>query len=269
MSGGSSFAGSVQVFRQGMRLGFTDFQAFWGWKTWLFCWMLRITTQASAWVLLGSLLVSPERVQYLMVGNAVAAGMVAIGFTVAASTWDRFDGTYPLMVIAPSSLIPATLGRTGIWLLNSIATVLATFAFFALVFQWQAPLGALLLLPFFVIVICASGFGLASFLGVLVTRFQLWRNIVHNVMAAFTMAFCGVNVPMDFWPAWIRFAAGLFPVTHGLQALRLLLQQGPIHEIGRELALEALVGLAWFALAALTMDRFANAGRADGSIEFT
>jgi ABC-2 type transport system permease protein len=266
---GTSLAYTGRVFRQGLRLGFTDFRAFWGWKTWLFCWMLRITTQASAWVLLGSLLVSPDRVQFLMVGNAVAAGVVAIGFTVAASTWDRFDGTYPLMVIAPSSLIPVTLGRTGIWLLNAIASVLATFAFFALVFRWQAPLGALLLLPIFVTVICASSFGLASFLGVLVTKFQLWRNIVHNAMATFTMAFCGVNVPMDFWPAWVRFAAGLVPVTHGLHALRLLLQQGPAGAIGRELALEALVGLAWFALAALTMDRFANAGRADGSIEFT
>ena len=58
------------------------------------------------------------------------------------------------------------------------------------------------------------------------------------------------------------------PITHGLQAIRLLLDEGSTAAILQAASLEAVVGLGWIVLAILAMDRMANAGRADGSIDF-
>ena len=81
-------------------------------------------------------------------------------------------------------------------------------------------------------------------------------------------AFCGVSVPIAFWPGFVQFVVKLLPLTHGLQAIRLLLDEASPIAIMQAAALEAAVGLGWIALAVLVMDRMANAGRKDGSIEF-
>ena len=81
-------------------------------------------------------------------------------------------------------------------------------------------------------------------------------------------AFCGVSVPITFWPGYVQFVVKLLPLTHGLHAIRLVVDQAPVAAILQAAALEAAVGLGWIALAVLAMDRMTNAGRADGSIEF-
>ena len=57
-------------------------------------------------------------------------------------------------------------------------------------------------------------------------------------------------------------------MTHGLQAIRLLLDEASTVSILQAAGFEAIVGLGWITLAILAMDRMANAGRRDGSIEF-
>ena len=56
--------------------------------------------------------------------------------------------------------------------------------------------------------------------------------------------------------------------NHGLRAFRTLLARGPVPVIVEGLAFELAVAAAWFAVAWLTMNAMADAGRADGSIDF-
>ena len=81
-------------------------------------------------------------------------------------------------------------------------------------------------------------------------------------------AFCGVSVPLSFWPDSVQLIVQFLPVTHGLQAIRLVLDGASAGAVLEQAALEAAVGLGWLVVAIITMDRMANAGRADGSIEF-
>jgi ABC-2 type transport system permease protein len=109
----------LRVYRQGLIVGYYDLRDFWSLRSWLFGWMLRILSNSFAWVLMGRMLGSAERQDYLLVGNAIAIGATSALWTSNASGWSRFDGTHPLMVIAPTSLVPATIGRTSIWLFNA------------------------------------------------------------------------------------------------------------------------------------------------------
>ena len=260
---------ALAVFRLAFWLGVHDFRVFWGtWKMWVFTWVLRVTTAAAMWVLLGRLLGSEERVRFLLIGQAVIVGPQAAGWVAAASSWDRTAGTYPLLVIAPSSLVPPMLGRTSVWILNGIASSLSTFLILGPLFGLQMPVRALLLLPILIAVVCCSFYGLNLFLGSLVVRVPSLRNLVHNVASIVTMAIGGVVVPVTFWPEPVQLVANILPVTHGLASIRLLLDGGPAIAVARGALIEALIGAVWLAIGVLTIDVMAEAGRRDGSIEF-
>jgi ABC-2 type transport system permease protein len=255
------------VYRQGLIVGWHDFRDFWSLKSWIFGWMLRISTNAFAWVLLGRVVGSEARVTYLLVGNAVATGPAAALWASNATTWARYDGTHPLLVIAPVSLIPAVMGRTSIWLLNGVATSIATFALMGVAFGYRPVGPGAWLVPLVIILVCASTFCLALFMGALLSNRSRWRNMALDIGGMLMLALCGVSVPVSFWPDPVQWFAQVMPMTHGLLAIRLLLESGDSSIILRNLGLELLVGAGWLSIGLLTMDRLFNAGRADGSIE--
>ena len=259
---------TLLLIRFGLLVGTREFTSNWNWKTWFGGWMLQMITQALFFALMARLFGSPDHERFLLIGNAVAVGAVAIAWAIPSSTWDRNDGTYPLLVIAPSSLVPATIGRTSIWLAAGVATSLVTFLILGVMFDLALPWPDTLLLVPLVILTSASTYCLSLFLGTLVTRQPRIRNLILLLLTIVARAFCGVSVPVAFWPDAVQFIVRLLPITHGLQAIRLLLDEGSIVAILQAVALEAAVGLGWIVLAVLAMDRMANAGRADGSIEF-
>lgn len=259
----------VRVARHAFLVGYMDFTFQWSWKAWAGGWLIRVLSQAIFFTLIGQLVGSPDRVQYLLVGNGVIVGVDAARLALQATTWDRFDGTYPLLVISPSSLIPTFAGRTVVWLLDGIVTsLIALFAvgtLFGIPGLWSA---APALVPQ-VALVCASMYCLAIFQGALISRLPAIRNMASQMTGLTVMAIGGVNVPVTFWPAGVQALANILPVTHGLQAIRLTLAGAPWPTILASAGLELLVGLGWLGLAVLTFDRLAEAGRADGSIELT
>ena len=82
------------------------------------------------------------------------------------------------------------------------------------------------------------------------------------------MALCGVNVPVSVFPNWAQDLAAALPLTHGLRAVRGVLSGAPAGRVVGDAALEAAVGLCWFAVAAASFRWFAEGGRRDGSIDF-
>jgi ABC-2 type transport system permease protein len=256
-----------RAFAAGLRVGYADFREFWTLRSWLFGWMLRISTNAFAWVLLGRMLGSPPKQSFLLIGNATAAGAAAALWAANAVTWARYDGVHPLMIASPTSLLPGVLGRSAIWLFNGIATSLVTFALLTLSFGVRAPATALLALPVLVTLVCASSYAFGAFLGAMIGRFIQLRNIVLDLGGTLYLAVCGVSVPVSFWPAPVPQLAQVLPVTHGLTAIRGLFDGASAAYVLRQASWELLVAGGWLAASMLLLDRMAEAGRADGSIE--
>ena len=258
-----------RVFMFGLRVGREDFRAFFAnWKVWFLAWGIRSISAAGMIALLGSVLGSIEQVHYLLIGNAVMVGAHSAAWALQSSTWDRFDGTYPMLVISPAGLRPSVAGRAGIWVFGGFITSLTTFVALALLFRMPIAFPGAFLAPLFFGVICVSTYAFALAVGAFVIRIARARNIVHSFMLTTVAAFTGANVPIAFWPAWIQPVALVLPVTHGLSGLRVLLAGGSPTIVLQGLALEIVVGSAWFSFAWLTMNAMANAGRADGSIDF-
>jgi ABC-2 type transport system permease protein len=254
----------VRVIRYAFATGWQEFRT----DTWAPGWLLRIVAQAAFFSMLGQLLDSPTRLEYLLIGNIVVVGALATAIAVPQSTWDRSDGTYPLLVIAPTNLLFPTLGRTLCRLVGAILFSLAGFVVLSLLFDIPHPWPEVLAIAPLLALTCLGCYCLMLFLGAVANYIPQARNLVHNTATMSLMAFSGVNVPLSFWPGWLQVIANCLPITHGLKAVRLLLAGGDASSVLTAAGLELLVAASWLTLAALTMDRMANAGRASGSIEF-
>ena len=230
--------------------------------------MVQMIAQAVFFSLLARLFESPDQERFLLIGNAVAVGAANVAWTIQATTWDRWIGAYPLMVIAPSSLAPAVMGRTSIWLPAGMATTLLTLLVMAIAFDLELPWPATIALVPLVFLTSLSTYCFSLFLGALAIRTPRARNFIHSVITIGARAFCGVSVPIAFWPEGVQIAVQILPITHGLQAIRLLLDEAPASQVLMSASLELAVALGWITLAAVAMDRLADAGRADGSIDY-
>lgn len=237
--------------------------------SWTLGWLGRIIAQVVFYALIGSLLGSPERMRYLFIGSAVLATAMESLLVVSTTTRERYSGTLPLLVASPARLWPVFLGRSVQWLPSGVAT--ATVALFAVgpafgisftLGTGFAAFGVLLL-----VAITTYGYGLA--LAAVVLRFMRLRNWATNLSYTVMMLVCGVMVPLTFWPAWVQWLAQVFPLTHTLEAIRILEDGSPsTGAVLGHLGLSLLAALAWYAVGAFLLERLAATGRRDGTIEF-
>ncbi|HXJ43321.1 MAG TPA: ABC transporter permease [Bryobacteraceae bacterium] len=258
----------LSVLRNAIQLGYADFRSQWGPITWLAGYCVRILSETTFYGLIGLLLATPGRVEYLVIGNSVFIGCATTMLVAQTTSWDRFDGTYPLLIAAPSSYIPSVVGRTSIWVLDGILTGIIALLVVSAVFGIPIdPLRAAVVVPLIVLT-CLSTYGLALFVGAIAALKPSLRTLVGIVVRMTILAICGVNVSVAFWPVPVQALAELLPLTHGLQAIRLELGGGPLGQIIASAMIEGLVGAGWVVLAVLTFDRLAQRGRANGSIEY-
>jgi len=259
----------LAIMRNGLVVGWQDLLTFWpNWRVWTFTHALQAITTAATWTLMGKMLASDQVVQFLLIGQVAIIGPRFAGWALQSFTWDRmFVGTYPLLVAAPSSLVPVMLGRSAIWLFNGLATSAIMLVVLLPLFRLTvAPLVFVEVLGILAVV-CASAYGLAFLLGAFVNWMPRTRNVVHNATFIIMAGICGVTVPVTFWPIWVQHIAHLLPVTHGLQSIRALLAGEASGEIVRGVFTEGVIGLAWLGVGMVALDRTVLAARRNGAID--
>lgn len=259
---------TVHVLRHAARNGWEEYYDSFRLRTWLTGWYVRIVAQVCFFALIGRLLGSAEKTQYLLVGNAILLTTIVSMFAIPSTAWERWAGTLPLLVASPTSSVVVFTGRSVAVLVDALVSSLAAFFVAAPLFGIPLPWPRVLLLVPLVMLVGLSSYALAIFLGGWVVRAPSMRNVTSNVTHTTIMTIAGVNVPIAFYPAAVGWLAHALPLTHGLQAIRDLLNGEPLPTLLPNVGLELVVGAAWFTLAVMTFQRFAEHGRRDGSIEF-
>ncbi|MEU3027798.1 ABC transporter permease [Streptomyces incarnatus] len=245
-----------------------DLRATYTWSTWLLGWLVRMLCQVLFFTLAGRTFSGGTHERFLFLGNSLALCAIEAMMVVASSAWERRAGTLPLLVAAPADVAWIFVGRSLQWLPSGIGTSLVALLglgpFFGV--HWTpatAAVAALLVASTAVGIYC---FGLL--LAALVLGASSWRNVASNVAYLSMMAVCGVEVPVDFWPPPVRVVAWAMPLTHGLDALRALVDGGGAATVARAALLCLAVGAAWLVAALLLLRGMAARGRRDGSIAF-
>lgn len=257
----------LRVLRYAFLSGLQDYTTIFTLKTWLAGWYVRVLAQVSFFALIGKLLASDERTQFLLVGNAILLVAAGTMFAIASTAWERYAGTLPLLVASPTSSVVVFLGRSTFWIPDALASGLGTFFVAAAIFDVPMPWPNVLLVVPLAVLVAASTYCFGIFLAGIVVRNPNLRNVVANVSVWTIAAIGGVNVPLDYDPDPLRWLAEVLPLTHGLRAIRGILGDEPTGTIVLHAVVEAALGCAYFVLAILTFDRLAESGRRDGTIE--
>lgn len=259
---------TVRILRYAALGGVQDFFALYTWKTWTLGWLLRVIAQVIFFTLIGKLLGSTDRVHFLLVGNAAFLAAMTVLFVVQSTTWERYAGTIPLLIASPAHPLVVLLGRSVQWIPDAVASSLAALLvvgpLFDLPVQWPTAAAVVPL----VFLITLSTYCMGAFFGSVVLRWTEARNLVSNIVQGVMMAVAGVNVPLTYLPDWVQVIAKAVPLTHGLLAVRGVLDGAPTADVLSYAAREAVVGLGWLLVAALSFRWFLEGGRRDGSIDF-
>lgn len=264
----SAPSGWLRLGYQSLLFSIAEMRAIHTWRTWLFGWVARLLTQVTFFAMIGRFVADEDTMRFVLVGNLVALSCLESMIVVLTMANERRLGTLPLLAMAPISHVPVYLGRGLHWLASGIASSLIGWAvlppLLGVPLPWLAALVAATLIP--LVAVCCYCYG--CFLAGLAVRYRSLQVIVLNIGYLPIMAFCGVNVPVSFWPGWVQPLLHLLPLTNGLQAIRAVLAGGAAVDVLRHLAVELVVGLGWLALATVSIRRVVTRGRADGTLEF-
>jgi ABC-2 type transport system permease protein len=259
----------LRILRYAALSGFQDFGSTWTPWTWAGGLFLRMMAQVAFFASIGRLLGSDAQVEYLFIGNAVVAAAVGCLTAATATSWERGAGTLPLLVACPTSPLLVLMGRSVFFIANGMAFSLGALLLLAPVFDVTIPWRRFPAVFALVGLTAVTTYFAATFLGGLVLNATSARRTVPQVARMVMMAFCGVSVPRSVFPEPVRRLAGLLPLTHGLDAIRGVLDGAAAATVAADVGLELLVGAGWLALSLLTFRRLADAGRRDGSIVFS
>ncbi|GAA4238653.1 hypothetical protein GCM10022254_55470 [Actinomadura meridiana] len=257
----------LHVIRRSVRIGVREYRTIYTWKTWLSAWFVRVLAQVAFFALVGRMLGAPEQTRFLLVGNAVVLAAMSGMFAVNMVSSERSGGTLPLLAASPTHPAVVLTGRGAYMIADGTVSAVAALLVASRLFHvpldwWQIPPIVLLIL-----LVGWSAYCFGTLIGGLLLGFRTVQTIATNVCLVSLMNLCGVNVPLDSYPAPLRWISAVLPVTHGLRGVRLTLA-GHLSEAAAQGALEALVGAGWLAACLLTFTRFVRRGRRLGTLDF-
>jgi ABC-2 type transport system permease protein len=242
---------SLRVFFIG---GLMSYRAMFGWL--------------SPWILIPSLVVSPicqillfayigrsagvGDDEFYVIGNALNYAAIPCLFAMGATIGGEREGhTLGIVLATPARRIPLFLGRALPVIANGWGVAMVGVLAGAVLLDVQVPAGAWPGIVVVVVVTSASCTGLGLAMGAVALRVRETA-VLGNVVFCILLVFCGVNVALDDLPGWMAAVGSWLPLTHGIEAARLLADGSGLDEVGglviREIGIGAVYTVAGLAL---------------------
>jgi ABC-2 type transport system permease protein len=251
------------------RIGVANLRATVTWQSWAFGWLGRLITQALFFTSFGLWLGSRTATDFMATGNSIVVVCIEALVVIPLLVADRYFGALTLHVAAPANFIVSYFARNIQCPIIGIFSGTVAFFVVTAIFSVPVPWPAALLVPVLLAMIGFSAYAYGFAISSVVMRYPSVQMVALNFSYLSLMAFCGVNVPVTFWPAPLHGLAEIFPLTHGLEAVRGVLAGAPNGLIWRNAALEVLVGLGWLTVGTVMFGATARAGRQKGNLELS
>jgi ABC-2 type transport system permease protein len=182
---------------------------------------------------------------FFVVGNAVQACTTAAVFgMVMTLANEREFGTLSAVLATPANRIAVFCGRAVPVIANGIFVSAFTFGAGFLLLGFRMPLAAVpaVAATVAVTVVSCAMFGLA--LGSVAMRVRdLW--VGSNLANYLLLLLSGAAVPRSAMPGWVAEVARALPLTHGIEAVRMLVAGAGLDTVAGLVGREALVGLGY------------------------
>ncbi len=211
----------------------------------------RILLQSLFFVLLAKAAGGDQLARFALIGNAIQIAvfmvMLSMEEVIEAEKW---NDTFQYLIASPAHWLPIMLGKSMSYFGDGLFATTISFIVLIPVLDIQIPFINLLRSIPLILITVAS----ASALGWLVGAFSLpirWGYMICNWLAYAMMVFCGVNIPFASLPPILQAIGNLLPVTHGLLAIRAVVDGASYSSVLPLIGIELLIGIiygvvAWF-----------------------
>lgn len=204
---------------------------------------------------------------FFVVGNAIQVStMGAVFGTSMTIGGERWTQTLSSILATPANRFALFVGRALPNVANGLLVTAFGFAAGWLLLEVEIAAGALPALALVVAVSVVSCTGLGLLIGAIGLRARdaiLYANLAYYLL----LVVCGVNVPLEELPGWLRAVADVLPLTHGIQAAREVVAGAALADVGGLLAREGVIGATYGVLAYASLRLFEAEGRRRASFE--
>ncbi|HEY4458801.1 MAG TPA: ABC transporter permease [Pseudonocardiaceae bacterium] len=247
--------------------GYQEFAATFKVRVWLTGWVVRLAFQVLFWSLVGEYVAGQQLVDFMLIGNVL--GIVALegSAIAAAAATERYLGVLGLLVGTPGDHVLCVFSRSTMRVV--MATCSSTLVFLALVLGLRVPVpwpASVWILPVLVVV-SMTCYCYGCFVAAMVFRFPFLERGAVNIAYLSVIVFAGVNVPVSFWPLPVQVLSDCLPITHGLHAVRAIINGGSWPGVVEQVGLELVVGAGWVVLAYYLLRRWIDRDRRAGRID--
>lgn len=227
----------------------------------------RLLTQILFFSLLGEYLGGKSLLLYALVGNAVVSmatpAMVEVAQDLARTLR---SGTLPLLVSSPTNVLwPIGTWGSGQLLMGLSNSIIGLFILAPLVGVSLKP-SALLAIPVLMLTLF-SLYGLGLVLGALCLKVR-GAVLISNSVVFILYSLAGVNFPISALPPWLQSVSWVLPLSHGLLAIRALVEGTNISTIPIQLIQEAGIGIIYWFLGLVLFLWQIQEGRRNGNLDF-
>jgi ABC-2 type transport system permease protein len=205
--------------------------------------------------------------EFFVTGNAIhlsaMAGVFGMAMTIGGERWTQ---TLSPLLATPANRLAMFLGRALPLIVNGIITSAFVFLVGWLLLDFDMAAAQI---PALVVVIVASAFACTA-LGLVVGAVGLRARDVFflaNIVVYTLLLVCGANVPLDTLPGWIQTIASGVPLTHGIEAARLVTDGATLAEVDHLVWTELAIGAVYAAVGYGLFRLFEFEGRRRASFE--
>lgn len=205
--------------------------------------------------------------EFYIIGNALNYAaipcMFAMTFTIGG---ERFSQTLGLVLISPARRIPLFLGRSLPVIVNGWVTAMFGIVVGGWMLDAQVPTSAWWAIGVVVAVGCVASTGLGLIMGAVNL---VWRDgaTLGNVVFLVLLIFTGTNVALDDLPGWMAAIGRCLPLSHAIEATRMVADGSPWSAVSGLVGTELLVGVVYAGLGLVAIRGFEWLSRAGATLE--
>lgn len=238
---------SLRIFFIG---GLMSYRAMFGWMNpWIFVPALLVSPVCQ--ILLFAYIGRSAGVgddEFYVIGNALNYAAIpclfAMSMTIAG---ERFSQTLGLVIATPARRVPLFLGRALPVIANGWGVAMFGVVVGSLLLDTDIPGSAWPLIALVVAVGSLSSTGLGLVMGAINLVYREGATL-GNVLFLVLLIFTGTNVALDDLPGWMAAVGRWLPLTHAIEATRMLGDGATWGAVRGLVGTELLIGLAYVVL---------------------
>ena len=243
---------SLRIFFVG---GLISFRALFGWlrpSLFLLTSVVSPIFQILLFVYIGRV-AELESDEFYVVGNAIHYASVPCLFGMTGTiAGERFQNTLGYVLVTPAARLPLFLGRSLPVIVTGAFVAAFSLAFTGVLLELDIPASAWAGIAAAVSISAVSCTGLGLVCAAIALRVRE-TPVLLNIVFGLLLILTGANLPAEAMPAWMEAVSQAIPLTHGIEATRLLADGASLGSVMDLLAAEALIGALYGAVGFFTL----------------